>query len=221
MTDAVSVIFALHFVAVATPGPDFAVVTQRAMAHGRRAGIAAGLIAHVTFALLGLGAVLHAFPALGRALALAGAGYLGWLVSGCLRSRSGDTGAAPAGRGSRGDFAAGLLTNLLNPKVVLYFAGLFSQIDPHGWTPVRMLAVGGGIVAITFAWFAFVASAFSSAPVLKTIGRRRVVFDRALGIVPAMFAFAPAMRAALIRGCARAPVSGATGRDRRVCRRRR
>lgn len=194
-------ILCVHLLAAATPGPDFAVVTHRSMAHGRRAGIAVaggiatGMIAHVVFALLGLGALLHAMPALSRFVSLAGAGYLAWIAWCCLRPPRSVAPGAPADTPRHGDYLAGLLTNLLNPKVVLYFGGLFSQVDLSQWSVSRTATLGAGIIVVTFLWFLTVAVFFSTGRVLRFVERRRRLFDITLGMVLGVFAIMLAVRA--------------------------
>ena len=201
MTASFSTILFLHLLAVATPGPDFAVVTHRSMTHGRRAGIvtaagiATGLIGHVTFALLGLATLMHAFPGIAGVAAIAGAIYLAWMAWCCVRPVRAKSAGDDADTPGRNDFLAGMLTNLLNPKVVLYFAGLFSQIDLSAWPASRSVTLGAAIVAVTFLWFTLVATAFSTERVLRLVERRRKLFDRALGLTLLVFAGLLAARA--------------------------
>ena len=91
--EALSLVLAIHAVALISPGPDFAVVTRLSIVSGRDAGVwaAAGVAcaigAYVLVCVLGLALVLAALPGLAQALAVAGAAYLAWLGVQCLRSR--------------------------------------------------------------------------------------------------------------------------------------
>ena len=115
------------------------------------AGISAGSMVHVTFAGLGLGALMAAHPAAFDAIRIAGVVYLIWLAWKTLRT---PLGAAdrPAVRPSRA-FRDGLIVNLTNPKVILFILAFVPQfVDPA--RPVlaqflifgAVLAVGGFIV---------------------------------------------------------------------------
>ncbi len=180
-------VFAIHAVALISPGPDFAVVTRLSIVSGRRAGMwaAAGVAAsigiYVLVCLLGLSLVLAALPGLSRFLSVAGALYLAWLGVQCLRSKgempsSGQ--APPNGRA----FLTGLLTNLLNPKAMLYFGSILSQV-----LGARLSASEGALLWVllvveSMLWFSLVAGLFSSQKVLGWLTGRLKWFDRMVGV---------------------------------------
>ncbi len=133
----------LVFVGVAalltvTPGPDTMLVMRNVLARGRRAGllttagISAGIFVHATLSALGVSLILARSALAFEVVKLAGAGYLIVLgVQSLLRLRRGDAGAvpdgpAPAGGGSR-SLVEGLLTNLLNPKVAIFYLSFLPQ----------------------------------------------------------------------------------------------
>ena len=186
--DSLFLILFIHAVALVSPGPDFAVVTRLSIVSGRRAGLwaAAGVAAaiglYVLVSVLGLSLVLAALPGLSRLLSVAGALYLGWLGVQCLRSKGElPQGAAsqPVGRA----FVTGFLTNLLNPKAMLYFGSILSQaLTPNlGLADAALLWVL--LVGESLLWFAAVAFMFSSERVLCWLRRHMRWFDRAVGIV--------------------------------------
>ncbi|WP_199608608.1 LysE family translocator [Flocculibacter collagenilyticus] len=78
-------IVVLHLLAVASPGPDFAVVLNHSLLHGRRVayvtsiGVALGILVHVTYSLVGIGIVLQTTPWLLQMIQVIGALYLGYL----------------------------------------------------------------------------------------------------------------------------------------------
>ena len=132
-----SLVLAIHAVALISPGPDFAIVTRLAIVSGRRAGLwaAAGVATaigvYVLICALGLSLVLIALPGLSRLLSIAGALYLAWLGVHCLRSKGQLPDAKPPVHGGRA-LLTGFLTNLLNPKAMLYFSSILSQsLTPH------------------------------------------------------------------------------------------
>ncbi len=123
-----------------TPGPDVLYVVSRSLRGGRRAGVAAvagisaGCLVHVALASLGLGVLLATSAALFVAIKWAGAAYLLWVGVRLLRSKAGPAtlqagvDAAGGGAGSWWQvFAGGFLTNVLNPKVVLFFLAFLPQ----------------------------------------------------------------------------------------------
>lgn len=122
-------------VLVLTPGPNMIYCVSRTLSQGRRAGMLSlagvllGFVAHLLAAALGLTAVLAAVPVAFDALRLAGAAYLLWLAWDAVR---------PGGRtpfqarslpiDSPGKlFRMGLVTNLLNPKVAMFYLSFFPQ----------------------------------------------------------------------------------------------
>ncbi len=130
------------FVLNATPGVDFLLTVSRTLQGGARAGIAAalgiaaGCVVHALAAAFGLAALLAVHPQAFRLIQWAGAAYLAWLGLGMLRQAWRGDAAAAAGVGSVGarpwwaDFRGGLLTNVLNPKVALFFLAFLPQFVP-------------------------------------------------------------------------------------------
>lgn len=180
-------VFAIHAVALISPGPDFAVVTRLSIVSGRRAGLwaAAGVAAsigiYVLVCLLGLSLVIATLPGLSRVLSVAGALYLAWLGIQCLRSKGelpASDQAAPSGRA----FVTGLLTNLLNPKAMLYFGSILSQILGHSLSAPEGVLLWGVLVLESMLWFSLVAVLFSSRQVLGWLRGRLKWFDRAVGV---------------------------------------
>ena len=127
----------------ATPGADMALFLSRTLAGGRAQGFAAqagasvGLIVHTFAAALGLSALLAASAQAYEAVKIAGALYLLWLAFRAIRHGSALKlkAGAPARGGLRGAFTNGLLINLTNPKIVLFFVTFLPQFisasDPH------------------------------------------------------------------------------------------
>lgn len=133
---------AVALLGVMTPGLDTMVVLRHALLGGRAngaavvLGICAGCLVWGAASTLGLTALLTASEVGYRVVQLLGAGYLIWLGASALwRSRRGAGAIAepvqvPAGAG-RG-FRAGFVTNLLNPKVGVFYVSLLPQFLPTG-----------------------------------------------------------------------------------------
>jgi RhtB (resistance to homoserine/threonine) family protein len=182
-----------HLLAVASPGPDFALVLRQSLAHGRRTavwtslGIGSAILLHATYCVLGLGLLLQNSPAAFAALRYAGAAYLAYLGVEGLRSRvRGPEAVADRSLtipGPRAALAAGFLTNALNPKAALFFIALF-PVAVNPLTP-KLIQAGYGLwmSLATMAWFSLVAFVFTRETVRQGYLRHGHWIDRALGVV--------------------------------------
>lgn len=181
-------VLAIHAVALISPGPDFAVVTRLSIVSGRKTGLwAAGGVAsaigiYVLTCAFGLSVVLGALPGLSSVLSVVGAAYLAWLGVQCLRSKGQLPEARPEGTGSKA-FVTGFLTNLLNPKAMLYFGSILSQVLTPNLGLLDTVLLWLLLVGESFFWFGCVALLFSSRRVLSWLRSRLIWFDRAVGIV--------------------------------------
>ncbi len=145
-------VFLLAMIALnLTPGPAMLYVVARSVGQGRAAGVVsalgvgAGTVAHTFLAALGLSAVLLSSAAAFQWVKFAGSAYLIYLGLRLLRSRP-ETNAPPqvARESARRLFLQGFLTNLLNPKVALFFLAFLPQfVDPaRGSVAVQMILLG-------------------------------------------------------------------------------
>jgi threonine/homoserine/homoserine lactone efflux protein len=146
----------------AMPGPDCLYIAGRTLAQGRRAGVVSavgvicGAAVHVCFAALGLSAFLAASAGAFMAVKLLGAAYLVFLgVQTFLAkpARPDLPEEAPSVR-ERELFVQGLLTDVLNPKVALFFLAFLPQFIRPGATHTvgAFLALGGMVLAIGLSW---------------------------------------------------------------------
>ena len=154
-----------------TPGADMALVGRSVLIGGRREafattlGILAGCLVWAIVSAAGVAAVLAASRAAYDALRLAGAAYLVWLgIQSLLAARRGEYRAPPAdeaarSRGVRRAFRQGLLTNLFNPKIAIFYSTFLPQFIAPG-DPALLLSlllagvhIGLGLVWLTaYAW---------------------------------------------------------------------
>ena len=184
----------IHVLAVASPGPDFAIVVRESVAHGRRAGVfsalgvGCGIFIHVAYSLLGIGLIVSQSIVLFNALKWLAAAYLVYIGIKALRAKP--VGASEAElnrfegeRSARSAFAAGFVTNGLNPKATLFFLSLFTVvINPH--TPLPVQAGYGVYLALATAlWFCLVAQLFSHQRVRAGFAKLGHWFDRLMGAV--------------------------------------
>lgn len=131
-----------------SPGPDMLLLTRTALAEGLRsgwmmvAGIVTGLAFHSILAIGGMAILLSQGGLLSTIVKVLAAIYLSWLAFGLLkRGPSGAEGEAPA---MRSPYLRGLFCNLLNLKVLVFFAGVvapFLKEDHPQWWPVALWSV--------------------------------------------------------------------------------
>jgi threonine/homoserine/homoserine lactone efflux protein len=158
-----------------TPGPDTLYILGRSIAHGRPAGVAsalgisAGSLVHTGAAALGLSAVLATSAWAFAFVKLAGAAYLIFLGVRALLEKQPEL-SLPAHfkrRGAVAAFRQGILTNILNPKVALFFLAFLPQfIDANAPSKTAAFVLlgltfvtTGTIWCLILAWFS---SAFSA-----------------------------------------------------------
>lgn len=145
---------------VLSPGPDTMLILRYSFGSGHAVGLAAvvgvqlGLVVHTLSVVFGLSLLVAASPVALRAIAIAGAVYLAWL--GIQGLRQADPLGVGAGSVSSKVKAArdGILTNLLNPKVILLFVALLPQfVSPaHGPVAVQLAFLGAIIIVLSAAW---------------------------------------------------------------------
>lgn len=151
------------------PGPDMLYVSTRSLTQGRRAGvisalgIAAGAVVHTVAIASGLAALLRALPLAYEIVRFAGAAYLIWLGVQALRGKVGPASRKTLDRASEWTvFRQGAITNILNPKVALFFLAFLPQFaDPaRGSVALQIVVLGflfnisGTIVNIAVAYLA-------------------------------------------------------------------
>lgn len=159
--------FGLFLLAVlllnATPGPDTAYIVGRSIAQGRAAGlvsalgISVGCCVHSVLSAFGLTAILAASATAFTAVKLAGGAYLVYLGVRMLLAKpagAGRASAASAARPLKTVFRQALVTNVLNPKVILFFLSFFPQFvradSPH--KTAAFLLLGGVFVLMSLCW---------------------------------------------------------------------
>jgi threonine/homoserine/homoserine lactone efflux protein len=184
-------------VVILAPGPDTVVVTKNAIVHGRGAalatslGVNAGLLVWTLAAALGVAAVVRESAVAFTALKLIGAAYLVWLGGQALLTAGRRPAHARLAGGDPGQrigpltgFRQGLLSDLSNPKIAVFFTGLLSQfVAPRQPVLAPFLALGGLFVAMTLAWLSCYAIFAARMSRLLTRPSVRAALDRLTGVV--------------------------------------
>jgi threonine/homoserine/homoserine lactone efflux protein len=176
-----------------SPGATTALLVAVAAAHGRRAsfittlGIGTGIVVHSAASGLGLSVVLAASPEAFTLIKIAGALYLAYLGIRALM-RSGQRRAAAAAMPSRRDFyARGLLTNLLNPQVAIFYLTFLPQfISPSEPVLGKSLLFGVAHAGIAIIWFAVYA--YGVTTLASRVQAARPWIERVSGVVLIGFA---------------------------------
>jgi threonine/homoserine/homoserine lactone efflux protein len=185
---------AVSAVVICTPGQDTALLVRNTLSGGRSSGIATaggvtlGIAIWAVAASAGLAALLQASEPVFQALKLAGAAYLAYLGAQSLRRAlvRGEHGhATPETNRLSPDraFRQGLLSNLGNPKIAVFFASMLPQFVPQGSASFAiLLALGLMFCAMGLAWLTVYAVAVARLGRLLA-GRARRALDAVTGVV--------------------------------------
>lgn len=183
----------VHFLAVAAPGPDFIIVVKNAVSRGRRhgvataLGVAASIVLHTTYSLLGVALVISQSVLLFNLVKALGACYLLWIGAKAMLSKpasAADLPAADAAPVRLGrSFTQGFLTNALNPKATLLFLSLFSLVISPETPGFVKLIYGAEMTLATAAWFSFVAVFLTVPSVQRRYQKFGHWLDRVMGAV--------------------------------------
>lgn len=181
----------VHLLAVASPGPDFAIVVRQSITYGRRTalltscGVGMGIMIHVIYSLLGIGLIVSQSLVAFTVMKFAGAGYLIYIGVKAIRTKpvsltftQGKELELPSRRSA---IWVGFLTNGLNPKATLFFLSLFTVvISPQ--TPVTVQFIYGVYMAFATAlWFSMVSMLFGQERVRQLFSRIGHWFERLMG----------------------------------------
>ncbi len=190
-TSTLLTVFGVHVAAMASPGPNFLLVSQAGLRHSRRhalvtaSGVAAGALVLSSAAALGLGVVLDEVRPLYLALKIGGGLYLVWLGIQMWRNARTPiglgTGISVTGTGQC--FRLGLLTNLTNPKAAIFYGSVLTALLPsHGpvWVPITAVAI---ITVNALWWHVTLAVVFSTAPVQRWYTDAKTAIDRTVGVL--------------------------------------
>jgi threonine efflux protein len=191
--------------AVISPGPDFLVTVQQATSRSRRHGILAGLgvstaiLLWATASMLGLSMVLARISWLYDTVRMAGAAYLVYLGVRTLWAARRNPYAAEAGpapeevpgrettTGRPGGLARawrlGFLTNIGNPKAVVFFGSLLGALLPADTGVTLRVVVVVGLAVTAASWFTVVAALFGLPPIVNLYRRGRRWIDRITGVI--------------------------------------
>jgi threonine/homoserine/homoserine lactone efflux protein len=165
----------VQLLAVMSPGPSFLITARTAVARSRADGIkvalglGAGTIVWSAGALLGLNFLFHQFPWLFFSMKVAGALFLLWIAFQIFRHAADpvEMNEAASNENERNPLLRGFLTQISNPKVVVFFGSIFVAMLPSE-VPGGMIAALIGIVTMNeIVWYSLVSLFFGSSPVRR------------------------------------------------------
>ena len=183
-------VMAVHSVVMISPGPTFLVVTQTSISRSRREGVWTALgVACAAFlwsaaALLGVSLFLETTAWLYQGMKLLGGAYLiylgikSWRSAGKQPKSAAEASPTASGRRS---FRIGFITNLSNPKAVIFFSSIFaSLLPPH--LPLWMRAAAVGVIVFdALCWHVALALAFSTRPAQQLYTKAKRTLDYVAG----------------------------------------
>ncbi len=188
------IIAALHLLAVIVPGPDFFLVMRNSMVYSRKVGLLTavglglGISVHVLYSLLGIALIISQSILLFNVIKIFGALYLMYLGINMLLAPSSKLDDPKFKKpkktiSSFGALKMAFLTNILNPKVTLFFLSVFTQvISPETSLTLKML-YGLEMTLMTMAWFSLVATGLTLPPIRRVFNRFIGFFEKAMGVV--------------------------------------
>jgi threonine/homoserine/homoserine lactone efflux protein len=192
----------IHLVAVASPGPGFAVLFKNTISYSIRngfvtaLGIACGDLTLILISVFGSGYLIQKHPEILKWIQLCGAAYLAFLGFQALKTffrfiikgppeekikTQHDTG------NYKKSFLDGFVTTLGNPKAIVYFISISSQFMKPGQTHLDLFLLIFVMISITLIWFSTVALIIGNQRVLPLFMKFRFYIDGIMGVVLVLF----------------------------------
>lgn len=203
----------IHILAVAMPGPDFAMVIRNSLRYNRRIaiysilGLCSGILFHLTYCLFGFALVIKNSIILLNIIKGLGSLYLLYLgIDGLVafskiikQKNHVSKNSIPENKNikklSENDIAQlqnisalaawrmGLITNLTNPKVIIYFISLYSQFMQTNISMIKQGIYVLEIIILTFCWFTLVATIMTRDTIKKGFLKMEPVIELLLGLI--------------------------------------
>ncbi len=180
----------IHWLAVMSPGPSFLITARTAVAQSPADGIKVALglgigsAVWAAAALLGLNLLFQQFHWLFVVTKIAGALYLIWIAYQIFRHAADpvEIDEAANDKVASGPLLRGFLTQLANPKVVVFFGSIFVAMLPKeipGWMVVALIVI---VTANEIVWYSLVSMFFGSSPVRRFYFTAKRWIDRTTGV---------------------------------------
>ena len=159
-------IFAIHTIALISPGPDFFMVMKNSLGRSRldgistSAGIALGMGVHVIYCRAGFAVIISQSIMLFTIFKILSGIYLIWLGITAWKSKSHSENVTSGNNSDlKKSFIEGFVTNVLNPKASLFFLSLFTIVLPAGLAFADYAIIAGMLIFDAILWFSLVSFA--------------------------------------------------------------
>jgi len=171
----------MHLFAVASPGPDFFLISRQSILYGKNIsiwaslGISMGILMHSLLSIAGIYMILSLYPHLLFYMKIIASLYIAFLGIRTLMISNNikiDISVNKIDISFFKSFFTGFLTNALNPKAFLFFIMVFALISNTTESVVIKMALGVYMAVATFIWFTFISISFakiSQGAVIKKI----------------------------------------------------
>jgi threonine efflux protein len=185
-------ITSIHLLAAASPGPDFILVSQQTLSHGKKSGllcsigIALGLSIHIIYSTLGLATIIANSATALWAIKILGGSYLLYLGICGLRAKQ-----QPKKQPEKEEVikqtsalktvGIGFLCNALNPKAPIYFVALFTVVLSPNIPLTHLIIYGVWMMTIQLAWFSTVVFLLSRPRINQKFQKMGHWLDRVMG----------------------------------------
>lgn len=183
----------LHWAVLVSPGPNVIVVSQLAASGDRRAALLAGMgvttVAGIwaTLAALGVQAVFANHAGVRQAVQVVGGLYLLHLAVRLWQVGPQPPASLARRMGAAAAFNRGFVTNILNPKSVLFFSSVFATALPAAPSAQVLVTVVGLVLVNAGLWHALLAFAFSRPRVQAAYSRQRQRIGKTAGVLTGSF----------------------------------
>jgi len=186
-------ISSIHLLAAASPGPDFILVSQQTLSHGKKAGfmcsigIALGLSIHIIYSALGLAAIIANSSTTLWVIKILGGSYLLYLGFQGIRAKASSAITKQVNaetlmkRSALKNVGVGFLCNALNPKAPIYFVALFTVVLSPDLPLLHLVIYGLWMMVIQLAWFSSVVVLLSRPKINEKFQLLGHWIDRILG----------------------------------------
>ncbi|WP_448564316.1 LysE family translocator [Thalassotalea ganghwensis] len=190
-TEGFLLITTVHLLAAASPGPDFILVSQQTLTHGRKTGllasfgIALGLSIHIAYSIFGLAAIIANSETALWVIKLLGGSYLLFLGYQGLRAKPNTVDINKVKQTMPSPFksvSSGFLCNALNPKAPVYFVALFTIVLSPDIPTYHLLIYGVWMMILQFLWFSTVVFLLSRPSINKRFQALGHWLNRLFGI---------------------------------------
>lgn len=187
----------VHLLAAASPGPDFVLLSQHTLNHGRKAGlicslgITLGLSIHIFYSVLGLAAVIASNVHLLMVIKILGAAYLlyigikGIRAKKTIHTQNQDHHSSKSNiktMTAKKSLLMGFACNTLNPKAPVYFIALFTVVLSPNMPVSWLLLYGLWMMVLQFCWFGFLSMMLSTPTFAQKLKRISHWIDRVCGL---------------------------------------